>query len=98
MATRTGSAVWEGTLKQGRGTMKLGSGPLEGPYSFSSRFEEGEGDQSGRTHWRRRGRLLLNGALGKSGKGRLSSETNQHDRDGEIGNGRWRTKDHDDRS
>ena len=26
MATRTGSAVWEGTLKQGKGTMKLGSG------------------------------------------------------------------------
>src|SRR5437762_11206677 len=43
MATRTGSAVWEGTLKQGRGTMKLGSGAFEGPYSFSSRFEEGKG-------------------------------------------------------
>jgi lipoyl-dependent peroxiredoxin len=40
MATRTGSAVWEGTLKEGRGTMKLGSGAFEGPYSFSSRFEE----------------------------------------------------------
>ena len=43
MATRTGSAVWEGTLKQGRGTMKLASGAFEGPYSFSSRFEEGKG-------------------------------------------------------
>src|SRR5438093_3504352 len=43
MVTRTGSAVWEGTLKQGRGTMKLGSGAFEGPYSFSSRFEEGRG-------------------------------------------------------
>ena len=32
MATRTGSAVWEGTLKEGRGTMKLGSGAFEGPY------------------------------------------------------------------
>ena len=40
MATRTGSAVWEGTLKEGRGTMKLGSGAFEGPFSFSSRFEE----------------------------------------------------------
>ena len=30
MATRTGSAVWEGTLKEGRGTMKLGSGAFEG--------------------------------------------------------------------
>jgi len=43
MATRTGSAVWNGTLKQGKGTMKLGSGAYEGPYSFSSRFEEGKG-------------------------------------------------------
>src|SRR6184192_2570589 len=43
MATRTGAAVWEGTLKEGKGTMKLGSGAFEGPYSFSSRFEEGKG-------------------------------------------------------
>jgi osmotically inducible protein OsmC len=43
MATRTGTAVWEGTLKDGRGTMKLGSGAFEGPYSFSSRFEEAKG-------------------------------------------------------
>src|SRR5689334_18220812 len=43
MATRTGTAVWEGTLKEGRGTMKLGSGAFDGPYSFSSRFEEGKG-------------------------------------------------------
>jgi lipoyl-dependent peroxiredoxin len=43
MATRTASAVWEGTLKQGKGSMKLGSGAFEGAYSFSSRFEEGKG-------------------------------------------------------
>ena len=43
MATRKGSAVWEGTLKEGKGTVKLGSGAFEGPYSFSSRFEEGAG-------------------------------------------------------
>src|SRR5437868_14277938 len=43
MATRTGSAVWEGTLKQGKGIMKLGSGAFEGPYSFGSRFEEAKG-------------------------------------------------------
>ena len=43
MATRTGSAVWEGTLKGGKGNLKLGSGAFEGPYSFSSRFEEGKG-------------------------------------------------------
>ncbi len=43
MATRTGSAVWEGTLKGGKGSLKLGSGAYEGAYSFSSRFEEGQG-------------------------------------------------------
>ena len=43
MATRTGSAIWEGTLKAGKGTMKLGSGAFEGPYSFSSRFENAAG-------------------------------------------------------
>jgi osmotically inducible protein OsmC len=43
MATRTGSAVWEGTLREGKGTVKLGSGAYEGPYSFASRFESGTG-------------------------------------------------------
>jgi len=43
MITRTGSAVWEGTLKQGKGTVKLGSGAFEGPFSFLSRFGNGSG-------------------------------------------------------
>lgn len=43
MPARTGSAVWEGTLKGGKGTMKLGSGAYEGPFSFLSRFESGTG-------------------------------------------------------
>ena len=43
MAERKGTAVWEGNLKEGKGTMKLGSGAYEGPYSFSSRFENGTG-------------------------------------------------------
>jgi osmotically inducible protein OsmC len=43
MITRTGNAVWEGTLKEGKGSVKLGSGAYEGAYSFSSRFENGKG-------------------------------------------------------
>jgi lipoyl-dependent peroxiredoxin len=43
MPNRTSSAVWKGTLKEGSGTMKLGSGAYEGPYSFASRFESGKG-------------------------------------------------------
>jgi len=43
MPTRNASAVWEGTLKDGKGRMKLGSGAFEGNYSFASRFEQGGG-------------------------------------------------------
>lgn len=43
MPARIGTAAWDGTLKEGSGKMKLGSGAYEGPYSFKSRFEEGTG-------------------------------------------------------
>ena len=43
MAVRQSSATWRGTLKEGDGTMRLGSGLCEGPFSYVSRFEEGEG-------------------------------------------------------
>lgn len=43
MATRNGSAEWKGDLKGGSGTVRVGDGVFEGAYSFSSRFEEGEG-------------------------------------------------------
>jgi lipoyl-dependent peroxiredoxin len=43
MPARTASARWEGGLRDGSGTMRLGSGAFEGAYSFSSRFEDGTG-------------------------------------------------------
>ncbi|MDQ4077981.1 MAG: OsmC family protein [Chloroflexota bacterium] len=43
MAVRFAEAVWEGTLREGSGRMRLESGAYEGQYSFSSRFEEGTG-------------------------------------------------------
>ncbi len=43
MPVRSSSAVWNGNLLQGSGTMKLGSGAYEGAYSFPSRFESGKG-------------------------------------------------------
>ena len=43
MAARNGSAEWRGDLKGGSGTVKVGDGVFEGNYSFSSRFEDGEG-------------------------------------------------------
>lgn len=43
MAKRKGSAVWNGGLKGGDGTLVVGEGVWEGRYSFGSRFEEGTG-------------------------------------------------------
>ncbi len=43
MPVRKSTAEWRGTLKEGAGTMKLASGLYEGPYTFSSRFEEAAG-------------------------------------------------------
>lgn len=43
MAVSQSSATWEGTLKEGRGTMKVGPGHYEGPFTFASRFESGKG-------------------------------------------------------
>jgi osmotically inducible protein OsmC len=43
MPVRKADAQWDGTLQQGTGTMRLGGGAYEGPYSFSSRFEDGTG-------------------------------------------------------
>jgi lipoyl-dependent peroxiredoxin len=43
MTVRHAEAVWEGTLRDGNGTMRVGAGGFEGAYSFASRFEEGTG-------------------------------------------------------
>jgi lipoyl-dependent peroxiredoxin len=43
MPRRTANARWDGSLQEGRGTMRMASGAYEGPYSFQSRFEEGDG-------------------------------------------------------
>ena len=40
---RQAQARWEGDLRAGRGTIKLGSGAFEGPYSFGTRFEDAPG-------------------------------------------------------
>ena len=43
MAVRTSTAEWKGTLKEGSGTMRVGSGAYDGPYTYASRFETGPG-------------------------------------------------------
>ena len=40
MPTRKADAVWQGTLKEGAGTVKGGSGMFDLPYTWKARFEE----------------------------------------------------------
>jgi osmotically inducible protein OsmC len=41
---RSASAIWEGSLKEGKGTFAVGSGAIKGtPYSFKTRFEGTQG-------------------------------------------------------
>lgn len=42
MPTRKAEAEWKGNLAEGSGRLKVGSGAFDGPYSFKSRFEEGQ--------------------------------------------------------
>jgi osmotically inducible protein OsmC len=43
MPTRTSEATWNGDLESGNGSMTVGDGAYEGPFSFESRFEDGQG-------------------------------------------------------
>jgi osmotically inducible protein OsmC len=43
MIERTSAAEWHGGVPDGGGSVSLGSGLFEGPYSFGSRFEEHPG-------------------------------------------------------
>ncbi len=42
MPTRKAEAEWKGNLAEGSGRLKVGSGAFDGPFSFKSRFEEGQ--------------------------------------------------------
>ena len=42
MPTRKANAEWKGNLAEGSGRLTVGSGAFDGPYSFKSRFEEGQ--------------------------------------------------------
>lgn len=43
MPTRNADARWEGSLSDGKGTMRSASGAVDGAFSASSRFEDGSG-------------------------------------------------------
>jgi osmotically inducible protein OsmC len=41
MAVRYANAIWEGDFKDGKGRIRFGN--FDGPFSYASRFEEGDG-------------------------------------------------------
>lgn len=43
MPVRNAEAVWTGTLRDGNGRMRFGSGAYDGAYTWASRFESGDG-------------------------------------------------------
>ena len=43
MPVRRAEAIWNGNLRQGNGTMLTGSGGCEGPFSYSTRWEDAPG-------------------------------------------------------
>jgi lipoyl-dependent peroxiredoxin len=43
MTARNGTAEWRGDVESGSGRITVGNGVFEGPYSFASRFGEGDG-------------------------------------------------------
>jgi len=43
MTNRSATASWDGPLQEGGGSVALGTGAIEAPITWASRFEEGEG-------------------------------------------------------
>jgi osmotically inducible protein OsmC len=97
MPVRKAEAVWNGSLQDGNGTMKLGGGAFEGKYSFSSRFEEGPGTNPeeliGAAH---AGcfSMALSGVLGRAGYKANSIQTTAQVRVEKVGEGFKITKVH----
>ena len=68
---KTGSAHWEGSVKQGKGTVSSESGALKDqPYGFNTRFEDGAGTNPEEFDRRSTCQLLLHGAVDDAGRGR----------------------------
>ena len=94
MATRTSSATWEGNLKEGKGTMKVGRGAYEGPFSFASRFENGAGTNPEELIGAAEAGCFSMALSGEFIESRSSTKKRPHHRKSEPGNDRWRTEDH----
>ena len=78
MPVRSANARWEGSIREGSGTMKMASGAYEGKYSFGSRFEEEPGTNPEELIAAAHAgcfSMALTAALGKSGYSPQSVDT-----------------------
>lgn len=92
MPVRTANAVWNGTLREGDGSMKFGSGAYDGAYSFDSRFEEGTGTNPEELIAAAHAgcySMALSGDLGRAGftPGKISTQAKVHINKGDTGFG-----------
>src|SRR3954452_24586664 len=90
MPVRSADAQWEGSVQDGKGTMRLGSGPFEGPYSCSSRFEDGSGTNPEELIAAAHAgcfSMALSGALGRAGHNpnRVATTAKVHLEKGDAG-------------
>ena len=79
MPKRKAEARWDGSLETGQGTMRMASGAYEGPYSFQSRFEEGDGTNPEELIAAAHAgcfSMAFSGELGRAGHDPQSVETN----------------------
>jgi osmotically inducible protein OsmC len=79
MPKRKAEARWDGSLETGQGTMRMASGAYEGPYSFQSRFEEGDGTNPEELIAAAHAgcfSMAFSGELGRAGHAPESVETN----------------------
>jgi len=79
MPRRKAEARWDGSLQDGEGTMRMASGAYEGPYSFQSRFQEGDGTNPEELIAAAHAgcfSMALSGELGRAGHEAESVETN----------------------
>ena len=79
MPKRKAEARWDGSLQDGNGTMRMASGAYEGPYSFQSRFQEGDGTNPEELIAAAHAgcfSMALSGELGRAGHTAESVETN----------------------
>lgn len=90
MPVRKADAVWNGSLKEGRGSMRMGSGAYEGPYSFGSRFLEEPGTNPEELIAAAHAgcfSMALSGGLGRSGHEVTSISTSAKVTLGKVGEG-----------